>query len=399
MRNAGARPSADWRRPLSIALSVQVATSVMDMAVPVLGPAITASAGVPASYVGYYASAAAAGAILFYLCGAGLVRRTGPERTLQIGCLVSAGGLLLLLSQQWWLMLAAGLMVGLGFGTNAPASGLLLQGAVPQRRRRLAFSVKQAGAPFGALLAGLGLPFLAAAFTWQVALLAAATLGVVALVCIALSAPRTSRIVGSQGWTEAPADGLAWRVFLALLRRDPLRRLIAVGALLAFVQGSLNAFLVTYLVTELDLSIIFAGGLYAAFQAASIPGRILCGWLGDRQSFQANLLPVLGLASATAVVPLAFLTAGASVLAIVSIVLAAGFVAGSWNGVLLAEAAEAAPEDRVAEVQNVVAIGIFGGFLLGPLAFAVVVSAADYQIALIVLAIGAVLSAIVAKWA
>ena len=40
-----------------------------------------------------------------------------------------------------------------------------------------------------------------------------------------------------------------------------------------------------------------------------------------------------------------------------------------------------------------------GGFLLGPLAFAVVVSAADYQIALIVLAIGAVLSAIVAKWA
>ena len=161
----------------------------------------------------------------------------------------------------------------------------------------------------------------------------------------------------------------------------------------------MNAFLVTYLVTELDLSIIFAGGLYAAFQAASIPGRILCGWLGDRQSFQANLLPVLGLASATAVVPLAFLTTGASVLAIVSIVLAAGFVAGSWNGVLLAEAAEAAPEDRVAEVQNVVAIGIFGGFLLGPLAFAVVVSAADYQIALIVLAIGAVLSAIVAKWA
>ena len=398
MRSAGARHSVDWRRPLSIALSVQVATSVMDMAVPVLGPTITASAGVPASYVGYYASAAAAGAILFYLCGAGLVRRAGPERALQIGCLVSAAGLLLLLSQQWWLMLAAGLMVGLGFGTNAPASGLLLHGSVPQRRRRLAFSVKQAGVPFGALLAGLGLPFLAAAFTWQVALLAAATLGVVALVFVALSVPPGGRAVGKQRRPNTSSRGLDWQVFSALLRLGALRRLIAVGALLAFVQGSLNAFLVTYLVTELDLSLIFAGGLYAAFQAASIPGRILSGWLGDRQSLRARLLPILGVASAGAVVLLALLTAGGTTLAIVPIVVAAGFVVGSWNGVLLAEAAEAAPEDRVAEVQNVVAIGVFGGFLLGPIAFAVLVSVADYQTALLVLAIGAVLSAVAAKW-
>ncbi|WP_119166898.1 MFS transporter [Algihabitans albus] len=390
-------PSNNWRRPLSIALSVQVATSAIDMAVPVLGPAITSSIGVPASYVGYYSSAAAGGAIFFYLLGGGLVRRAGPERILQIGALVCAGSLLLALSGAWWLVIAAGLLIGLGFGANAPASGLLLQRSVPRQRLRLAFSIKQAGVPLGALIAGAGLPVLAGIGTWQTALLAASALGVTVAVFVELSMRRDR---GSFGRVRSATGGSGLadlKVLLGLIRLRSFRRLVAVGALLAVVQGSLNAFLVTYLVTELQLSLVFAGGLYAAFQAASIPGRILSGWLGDKQALRPVILMHIGVASSAAVAILSVLNPGVLPLTIAIPVAAAGFVVGSWNGVLLAESAEAAPEGRVAEAQNAVALGIFAGFLLGPLVFATVVAVAGFQATFLVLAGIALLSALAAR--
>ena len=90
-----------WYRPLAIAASVQIATTAADVAVPVLGPLITAEAGVPASYVGYYSSAVAAGAVVFYLLGAGLTHRTGPVRCLQLGAALCAVALLIVLSGNW----------------------------------------------------------------------------------------------------------------------------------------------------------------------------------------------------------------------------------------------------------------------------------------------------------
>jgi hypothetical protein len=70
-----------WYPPLAIALLVQLVSSLADMTLPVLAPLITADAGVPASYVGYYASAVSAGAVVFYLLGGAFVRLAGPVRT------------------------------------------------------------------------------------------------------------------------------------------------------------------------------------------------------------------------------------------------------------------------------------------------------------------------------
>ena len=391
-------PGENWRRPLSVALVAQMAISVIDMAVPVLGPTIMASAGVPASFVGYYASAAAAGAIAFYLFGAGIVRRVGAERALQVGAIICAGGLLLVLTRQWWLILVAGVMIGLGFGTNAPASGVLLRKAVPRRRLRLAFSIKQAGVPLGALIAGAVLPLLSMIGGWQTALCAAAAVGVLAMIFVELSLRNDHCPRADDRQRTAMGSRPDLQVLLSLLQLRSFRRLVVVGALLAIVQGSLNVYLVTYLVTELQVSLVLAGGLYALFQAASIPGRLLAGWLGDSRRLRSAMLMYSGLASALAAVLLATLTTGSAMVAISAAVVFAGFVVGSWNGVLLAESAEVAPDGMVAEAQSAVAIGIFAGFLLGPLILASGISLLGFQTTFFLLAGMALLSAAAAKW-
>ena len=358
-----------WSQPLLLAFAVQVVTSAADMTLPVLAPAITAAAGVPPEWVGYYASAVAAGAVIFYLLGAGLVHRAGPLRSLQLGVVVCALALLLILLKTWWLILAAGLLIGLGFGTNAPASGVLLRNAVPDARRNLAFSIKQTGMPLGAMLAGLCLPWLAVVWGWQGAVLAAASTGIVVLL---LLQPFRTAFDTAEGGDTGPLIDLP---ALTKAASSPIqRRFAAAGLLLAIAQGSLNAFLVTYLVQALGYSLALAGGLYALAQLVGIPGRIAAGWLADGPLQGSRTLAAIAVAiSAGALVVSSFDTA-TPLPAVAAGLAALGLVVGSWNGVMLAGVAKAAPATGVVEATNFVSIGTFAGFVLGPPAFGLIVS-------------------------
>ena len=381
-----------WYGPLSAALAVQIATTAADVAVPVLGPLITAEAGVPASYVGYYSSAVAAGAVVFYLLGAGLTHRTGPIRCLQLGAALCAVALLIVLSGNWWLVLAAGVVLGLGFGTNAPASAALLHASVPAKRLTLAFSIKQAGMPAGAILAGLLLPAGAALWGWQAALLCSTGLCILCFTAIQLF-PRsvTSQMPSETESRDRPLLDL--RGLLSLANRRDIRRLMLFGALLAVVQGSANAFLVTYLVSGLGHSLVIAGTLYALFQALGIPGRIASGWLADSAVSRPGMLAITAVGSAAAITLLSLLGPTSPLMSVGLCVAALGLVIGNWNGILIAEVTSLAPNGQVPEANNVLSLGIFAGFILGPLLFSLVASSGGgFEAALYLLAISALLS-------
>ena len=385
-----------WAAPLSIALSVQVVVSAIDMAVPVLGPVITAAAGVPASHVGYYASAVAAGAVAFYLLGAGATHRHGAVRTLQIGAALAALSLLLILTGTWIPILLAGLLIGIGFGTNTPASAVLLRRHVPAGRLGLAFSMKQAGVPAGAILAGLCLPAIAQVWGWQAAILAVSALG---LGAVLLVQPFRSRYDAPSPAEVRAASG-RWIDLRALAdpsgHRD-IRRLMVFGALLAVVQGSVNAFLVTYLVTVLGHSLVLAGSLYSLYQLVGIAGRIASGWLADRAAGRIRMLAIIGAATGAAAILLSGLTAATPLTLLVLCVVFAGLVIGSWNGILLAEVTDAVPEGQVPEANNVTAIGIFAGFVLGPALFGQAVTISGFETAFTLLAACAALSLLALK--
>ena len=380
-----------WAAPFSIALLIQVVISATDMAVPVLGPLVTAAAGVPAAYVGYYASAVAVGAVAFYLLGAGMTHRHGAVRTLQIGAALAALSLLLVLTGSWVAVLLAGLLIGVGFGTNTPASAALLHRHVPSERLGLAFSMKQAGVPAGAILAGLCLPALAQAWGWQAAILALSGLG---LVAVLLVQPFRSRYDGPAPSEARAIDGkwIDLRVLAEVSRRADIRRFMIFGALLAVVQGSVNAFLVTYLVTALGHALVLAGVLYSSYQLVGIAGRIASGWLADRAVGRTRMLVGIGAASGAAAILLSGLSAETPLSLTALCVLFAGLVTGSWNGILMAEVTEAAPDGRVPEVNNVTAIGVFAGFVLGPPLFGQAVTMSGFETAFTVLAACAALS-------
>lgn len=381
-----------WYRPLAIAASVQVVTTAADVAVPVLGPVITAAAGVPPSHVGYYSSAVAAGAVVFYLLGAGLTHRVGPIRCLQLGAALCALALMIILAGNWWLVLAAGLVLGLGFGTNAPASAALLHASAPPKRLTFALSIKQAGMPAGAILAGLLLPALAALWGWQAALICLAGACLFCLTAIQIF----YRDAVSQTPSETASRTrplLDLRSLLALAVRRDIRRLMIFGALLAIVQGSANAFLVTYLVTGLGQSLVIAGTLYALFQALGIPGRIASGWLADSTIGRPGMLAITAVGSAAAIALLSLLGPTSPLILVGLCVATLGLVIGNWNGILIAEVTSLAPDGQVPEANNVLSLGIFAGFILGPLLFSLVASSeAGFETALSLLAISALLS-------
>ena len=84
-----------------------------------------------------------------------------------------------------------------------------------------------------------------------------------------------------------------------------LPRLAFVGACFAVGQGCWFAFLVTYLVTELRLSLTAAGLVFAVMQATGVFGRILLGWVSDRLGSGLPTLRAVAVTSAATSLALA----------------------------------------------------------------------------------------------
>src|SRR5918996_1603168 len=212
---------------------------------------------------------------LFYVVSASLsvsagrlVDRAGAARGMQLsGGLVVASCLAVAALAQSAASLAALLLIaGVANALGGPSVSALLKREVADHSQGLAFGAQQAGAPMGALLAGLALPALAIPFGWQWAFVAAAGLALFA-VAFAPGAAAT-------GARSAPA-GRHPRGFSSV-------HALGVAAVLASAAGvGFVSFLVTYAVDS-GMSEVAAGLLLAAVSLAATIGRIAVGVVADR---------------------------------------------------------------------------------------------------------------------
>jgi MFS family permease len=296
------------------------------------------------------------------------------------------------------MMLAAGLLVGVGYGPAPPAGSELLMRHAPARHRALIFSVKESGAPLGAALAGFLLPLAASHWSWRWALVLAAVL---TIACVLVVEPFRRRIDLRQGGLRLALlrPLLSPRMLLTPFRilgaAPALIRISYVGFSLAIVQGSVFAIFVTFLVTGLGLGLTQAGTAFAVLQIAGATARICVGWLADRLG--SVLVTLVGLSVGGGLMmgvvasmnaawpwPLILLASGAT-----------GVLAASWNGILMAEVARVSPEGRIGEATSSAVFFTFIGYVVGPAAFTAILLAAGYKAAF--LAIGTMpLSAAVA---
>ncbi|WP_424812282.1 MFS transporter [Roseococcus sp. YIM B11640] len=367
----------DWVGALYATLLMQTVAAVLGHGLTVLAPLITADAGMPPESVGHLSALSAGGTALFLLLGGPFLTRWGPVRTLQIGATVSASAMLLAGLGTAPVLLGAALLLGIGYGPTPPAGSRILAATAPPQHRALIFSIKQAGAPMGGAIAGLGLAPIAAHFGWPTALLAAVALSLLAAASIqpfktALDRERDPAQRLDLGVILHRATWLAPLRALALHPALPPLTWLAVS--FAVVQGCLFAFTVTWLTVDRGFSIVDAGMAFASLQAAGVVARILLGWVADRMGRPMRHLVVQALAGAAVTAGFGLMPAGLPLLAVDALAFLTGFLAASWNGIYLSEVARLAPPAMISAATAGSTLFTFIGYLAAPAAFALVVA-------------------------
>jgi len=367
-----------WMTALGATLLMQTVASFMGQCLPVVAPLLTAEAGVGSEAIGVLSALTSVGTVLFLGFGGPLLARSGPVRMLQAGSLLGAASLLICASGWWPALLLAAVLLGVGYGPTPPAGSRILAATAPPQHRTLIFSIKQAGAPAGGALAGLLTAPIASRYGWAAGLGVGVVVGVLAALAIA---PLRQRMDEERDPDQpiGPRALFGWRTLrepLASLRTDPLLLpLTLLGLSFAMAQGNLFSFSVTYLATDRGLSLAQAGMIYACMQGAGVFARIVLGWLADRTGHAALNLTVQAYVAAVLVAMFGCLPVGTPLLAIGALAAAVGFVAASWNGIVMAEVARLAPPQKVAVATSGSTLFIFLGYVAGPALFSILVSA------------------------
>lgn len=368
---------ATWISALGTTLLMQTVAAFMGQMLPVLAPLMTREAGLQPENVGHFAALNAVGVVLFLVFGGPLLRRLGPVRSLQGGVLLASVGLAVAAVGTLPALLLASLVLGIGYGPTPPAGSRILAATAPPRHRTLIFSIKQAGAPLGAALAGLLAAPLAEIAGWRAALVLG--IAAAAMSCLAVQSQRPALDVERDpsqkvGFAILFGRGTLAGPFTALR----LHRLLPPLTLLAFsfavVQGSLFAFTVTWMTEARGLPLVEAGTIFAGMQAGGAVARIGLGWLADRTGRPSLALVLQALVAALLVVLLTLLPLDVPFWMLLVVSTLTGAVAASWNGVYNAEVARLVPPERVIEATAGSSTLCFLGYVLAPAAFAVLVA-------------------------
>src|ERR1700759_3067376 len=101
-----------WVLALSATLGMQTVASFLDQSLPIIGPLLTADAGLAPERIGNISSLNSLGTILFLLFGGPILARLGPVRTLQLGALMAVAGLILASSGSSMVIVFTAILMG-----------------------------------------------------------------------------------------------------------------------------------------------------------------------------------------------------------------------------------------------------------------------------------------------
>jgi MFS family permease len=265
-------------------------------------------------------------------------------------------------------------LTGLANSLSTPAGAAVLGRALSTSRLSVGLGVQHAGAPVGALLAGLALPLVAVPFGWRVAF---ALHGAWTLLL-----PFLIRV--ERGTPPKRAKG---RVERGSVR--PLVLLAIATALATGSAGGMVGFLVIYAV-DIGIPAGPAGLLLAAASFTAAAGRIATGWLVAGR--EARALRWAAAMMATGAIGYAAVALGHPPAVIAGAILAGG-VGWAWAGLVGLAVMRAHPDAPGAAV-GIWSTGTYVGAGGGPLLFGLVADSHSYT-AIWVLAVGMVLAAAV----
>ena len=351
----------------------------------VIAPAIIADLRIDPAWIGIYFGLSAFASLFAQLgCGSFIVRY-GALRMSQVALVMLAVGTALATFGTPLMLVLSAIIAGGGAAVSTPASSHLLGRCSPPGYLPLVFSLKQTAVPAGMLLGGVLGPQLTEWTGWRgTMLLSAAACAVFVFVMQPLR-----KIFDVDRVPTRTFQLSDFKMTLASVWRTPALRALSF-ACLAFngVQTVVTAYFVVYL-TTIGYTPVAAGFVFSAAVALAVPGRIVWGWLGSGYVSPRVIMAILAFGMAASVGLLGLCTPGWPA---VLVGLVAGVLSGtalSWHGVLLAEAARAAPDMRGSVTGGVLSFGQVGA-LAGPVMYSALLGlTGSYGVGFIVCAIPA----------
>ena len=316
---------------LGVGMLAQIAGTLLANAPIFLIPYLHLERGLTLVQAGLLASTPMVTTTLSLIAWGAVVDRIGERLSLTIGlAIVTVGGLGAALSSSYVGLAAFWLLAGIGAASTNSASGRLVVGWFPPRRRGTAMGIRQTALPLGIGLAAFVVPVTAEAQGLRAALLvptvvcALATLAVVALV---VDPPRPTR-------EEAAGSGQLANPYRGSTR---LGRIHVASILLVIPQITVWTYMLVWLIDDRGWSTTAAGALVASTQLLGAAARIGVGWWSDRVG--SRLGPMRIVAMTTLVTMLALGLLEDTRLA-VAIMIAATAVTVASNGLAFTAVAE-----------------------------------------------------------
>lgn len=364
---------------LGLGILAQAAFAALVAGFPALGPALRAEYDLSLSAFGAVLGAVTAGATFTLVPWGLLTDRIGERRSLAIG--LAGSGLALGASAGDGALFLAGMLFlagVLGAVTNV-ASGRVVMGWFDFAERGTAFGLRQAAVPLGGAIAAFTLPALAAGAGARAGLLAlGAGCLVAALACgVWLRDPPVS----------SPAGGLSGRP----LRDRRLYRLAAASGLLVAAQAAVIGFVPLFLHEERGVSEVAAGSVLAGIQVVGIVLRVAAGLWSDRLGRRLEPLrrAAASVAVAWIVTPILF---GLPLVILVPVLVAAGSLSFSWNGLSFNAAAEYGERGRAGTAIALQQTALFASAALMAPVFGWLVSVTSWRAAYLTVALGPVVA-------
>jgi len=322
---------------LAVGAVAQGVVSGMQHGMAALGPALRDELGLSLAQVGVVLAALSWGVMSTLLVWGRLADLYGERIVIAIGLSTGSAALVWTSSAASFGALLAGIaLAGALSGAASIASGRAVIGWFGRHQRGFALGIRQMAVPLGGAIAALTLPQLAIAGGLRAAVLGlavAAALGAVAAaIWIREPPPRPATAVPPPVTPPPLRDGRVWR-------------LAGGSALIVCAQSTIVAFVVLFLHDHRAVSAGKAAAVLAAIQLGGAAARLIAGRRSDLAGVRIPPLRRLALATMVAVFGTALL-ADAPLILLVPVLISAGVLAMSWNGLSFTAVAEISGRDR-----------------------------------------------------
>ncbi|MDE0779333.1 MAG: MFS transporter [Alphaproteobacteria bacterium] len=369
--NSDSSPSPSLGFVLFAVTLVQAVSTFSSLTLAATAPAIAADIGVPVEFIGLQIALVYTGASLISAMSGFLLRRWGPGRVSQISLVLCGLGAAMMAIPSVAMIAFGSLFMGFGYGMTNPSGAELLMRITPKRRRNIVYSIKQTGIPLGGMLAGAIAPAMTETISWQ----AAPLIG--ALSCFILAGALQP---WRKGWDSrrdpnARLDSTAFVAMTMIWRIPTLRWMGVAGFNYAFIQLAISTFAVTILVVEAQFSLIAAGAVLAAVQAAGITGRLVWGWVADRWGIGDQLLLMMGVLNVMGGIGMMWIGPDWSIWAIYVFFVAFAASAYGWTGIFMTSTVNRAPPAYSGTAVGGIGVPVYAGVIFGTAALSLLADA------------------------